>query len=199
MPYHATALPNRSVLYMLFINLLDMLGFPQLKNNAVQLSSNRHLAIESFMGSLFLDLVKYGKDPYHITETFLQGSEKSYIMSEISSQQDKFFWFLLKEPCPLIEGNYPEYSDSIPRECLSLHSHNWARRLDQLISKTIPSKYVNDPSIELGNLEERFDLVNQTLLYGNPENIQEMVDVASASLFLFNYYGRGYIAKILNN
>jgi len=197
MPYHTTALPGRSTLYMLFINLLDILGYPQLKNNAIQLSSNRHLAIESFMGSLFIDLVKNGNDPYRIIDTFLQGNEKSFCSTPLASADDKCFWLLFMEPCPIIEGDYPEYTDSLPRGCLSLRSHNWSKTLDKLISTTIPGKYVNDPTVELGNLEERFDLVNQTLLYGNANNIQEMVDVASASMFLFNYYSRGYIKEIL--
>lgn len=201
MPYHTTALPGRGVLYMLFINLLDILGFPQLKNNAIQLSSNRHLAIESFMGSLFLDLVKNGSDPYRIMESYLQGSEKSTYTHNLAyyngPEKEKCFWLFFKEQCPIIEGEYPPYSDSLISGCLSLRSHNWSKRLDKLISKTIPGKYVNDPSVELGNLDERFDLVNETLLYGNADNIQEMVDTASASMFLFNYYSRGYIAEIL--
>ncbi len=197
MPYHATALPGRSTLYMLLINLLDILGFPQLKNNAIQLCSNRHLAIESFMGSLFINLVKHGEDLYGITDGFLQGNGKSYLINHSSLQSEKILWGIFDKPCPLIEGQYPEYTDVIPRECLSRHSHDWSKRLDQLISSTIPDKYVNDPTVELDNLNERFDLVNQTLLYGNTSNLQEMVDVASASLFLFNYYGRGYIAEIL--
>ncbi|MCX8064013.1 MAG: hypothetical protein N3G21_02440 [Candidatus Hydrogenedentes bacterium] len=201
MPYHSTALPGKSVLYMLIINLLDILGYPTLKNNAVQLSSNRHLAIESFMGSLFLDLVKNGSDPYGIIETFLQGREKYSSINSSSEydkyNRDKFFWLLFMEPCPLMEGEYPPYSDYLISGCLSRRSHDWSRILDKLISQTIPSKYVNDPQVELGNLDERFDLVNQTILYGNADKIQEMVDVACASLFLFNYYSRGYLTEIL--
>jgi len=50
MPYHTTVLPGYSTLRMLWINLLDMLGFSRLKDNAVQLVSNRHMAIETYQG-----------------------------------------------------------------------------------------------------------------------------------------------------
>ncbi len=48
MPYHATVLPGYSTLRMLWINFLDMVGFPTPVNNALQLVSNRHIAIERY-------------------------------------------------------------------------------------------------------------------------------------------------------
>ena len=48
MPYHTTVLPGYSALRMLWINFLDILGISTPVDNALQLVSNRHMAIETY-------------------------------------------------------------------------------------------------------------------------------------------------------
>jgi len=186
MPYHTTALPGYSALRMLWIYLLDILGWSTPKNNAVQLSSNRHLAIETFMGTLYLNAVRDGKDPFSILEIYNNSNNNN------NNNEFRFAF-----GCPLYEGKIPEYSDDLPRKCLALRSHNWARQLDKLISKILPYRFVNDPSVELNDLEERNNILNLTLSEHNSEEVRGLADMANASLFLFNYYGKSYILNII--
>lgn len=185
MPYHTTALPGYSALRMLWIYLLDILGWPTQKNNAVQLSSNRHLAIETLMGTLYLNAVRDGEDPFCLLERYnSNNNNKCNILGSVFA-------------CPLVEGKIPEYSDDLPRKCLALRSHNWSRQLDQLISKVLPDRFVNDPSVELNDLPERENILSLTLTEQNFEVVRSLVDTANASLFLFNYYGKSYILDIV--
>ncbi len=185
MPYHTTALPGYSTLRMLWIYFLDILGWSTPKNNAVQLSSNRHLAIETLMGTLYLNAVRDGEDPFYILERYKYNN---------SNNINKFGFAF---GCPLYEGKIPEYSDDLPRKCLALRSHNWSRPLDQLISKVLPDRFVNDPSVELNDLPERENILSLTLAEQNFEVVRSLVDMANASLFLFNYYGKSYILDII--
>lgn len=183
MPYHTTALPGYSALRMLWIYLLDILGWSTPKNNAVQLSSNRHLAIETLMGTLYINAVRDGEDPFYLLERYNYENNNKY----------NIFGY----ECPLYEGKIPTYSDDLPRKCLALRSHNWAGQLDRLISKVLPDRFVNDPSIELNNLEERDNILSLTLADQSFEVVRGLVDMANASLFLFNYYGKSYILDIV--
>ena len=47
-PYHARVLPGVGVTRMLWINTLDIVGMHGAKNDAVQLVTNRHFALENF-------------------------------------------------------------------------------------------------------------------------------------------------------
>jgi len=47
-PYHSQALPGVSVASMLWTNALDLIGLHGAKNDAVQLVTNRHFALENF-------------------------------------------------------------------------------------------------------------------------------------------------------
>ncbi|HOK10597.1 MAG TPA: hypothetical protein PLJ10_13175 [Candidatus Hydrogenedens sp.] len=192
MPYHTTALPGYSALRMLWIYLLDILGWHTPKNNAVQLSSNRHLAIETFMGRLYLNAMHYHDDPFQI----LEGLSNAKMHNNINSGYNNKCWW--RNQCVLEEGKIPEYNDSLPKDCLAWRSHNWSKTLDRLISKTLPDRFVNDPSVELNDLEERYDIVDITLSNTKFEKVRELVDTANASLSLFNYYGKSYLKTILN-
>lgn len=48
MPYHTTVLPGYSALRMLWINFLDIIGISGPVDDALQLVSNRHLALETY-------------------------------------------------------------------------------------------------------------------------------------------------------
>ncbi len=188
MPYHTTALPGYSALRMLWIYLLDILGWSTPKNNAVQLSSNRHLAIETLMGTLYLNAIRDGNDPFLLLEPFQNKYDYNKKYNNVSKKCFR---------CPMYEGQIPDYSDDLPVKCLAWRSHNWARQLDRLISKILPDRFVNDPSIELNDLEERYNILDITLAEQKFETVRELVDTANASLFLFHYYGRSYILDII--
>ncbi len=187
MPYHTTALPGYSALRMLWIYLMDILGWHTPKNNAIQLSSNRHLAIETLMGSLYLKLTRDGKDPFSLLETL----QAKNMINNNYNNYDKCV------RCPLYESQIPEYSDDLPRNCLAWRSHNWSGQLDRLISKVLPDRFVNDPSIELNDQEDRYDILEITLSEQKFEKVRELVDTANTSLSLFTYYGKSYINQII--
>ncbi|MCB1171105.1 MAG: hypothetical protein KDK25_12255 [Leptospiraceae bacterium] len=58
-PYHATVMPSRSSAGMIWINVLNTIGISGPQTGAVQLLSNRHLALENYQRNLMLDLYKH--------------------------------------------------------------------------------------------------------------------------------------------
>ena len=57
-PYHSVVLPGVSTSGMLWKNFLAIIGFPKAKNEAVQLVSNRHTAIEAYQYRRMLALAE---------------------------------------------------------------------------------------------------------------------------------------------
>lgn len=62
MPYHTAPLPGHTPFQMILLSLLDMLGLAQPQADAVQLSSNRHVALETFEASVLVDATLYNDE-----------------------------------------------------------------------------------------------------------------------------------------
>jgi len=58
MPYHTAPLPGHTAFEMILVSLLDMLGIPEPQADAVQLSSNRHVALESFGANILVEATR---------------------------------------------------------------------------------------------------------------------------------------------
>jgi hypothetical protein len=167
MPYHTTALPGYSTLRMLFINLLDMLGWSKLKDDAMQISSNRHMAMEIFQGIVLADAVR------------------------TNNTEDVTVAALLQPRA------IPAYSDAVPRKLAGI-SHDMAARLDRNIGWYMPEPFVSDPSIELGNVAERNQIVEMVESAHGPEAVAKLKQKQAAALSAFATYGRSYVLAILD-
>ncbi len=167
MPYHTTALPGYSTFRMLFINLLDMLGWSKLKDDAMQISSNRHMALEIFQGIVLADAVR-------------ANATEDIVIS-----------------CLLEPRQIPAYSDAVPRK-LAGFSHAMAARLDRNIGWYMPYQFVSDPSIELGDLPERTQIVAMMEADHGPEAIAEMKQKQAKAMSYFAIFGRSFVLAILD-
>ena len=168
MPYHTTALPGYGTLRMLWINLLDIIGWSKPKDDAVQISSNRHVALETFEGIILADATR-------LTDT-----------------QDVTLAALLQA------RTLPQYSDTLPRNLLSKVSYSMSGKLDKAIGKYMPAHFVSDPSVELGDLPERYQIIEMMEAEHGAEAVAEIEQLQADALTSFAIYGRSFAAAVLN-
>lgn len=166
-PYHTAALPGYTTMQMLWVNLLDMLGFPKPQANAVQLASNRHMALETFEGIVLADAVR------------------------ANDLQDPTLAALLAEP------SIPPYSDSVPRARLSAASHAMTMKMNQLIVKYMPGYFVNNPAVELGDIPQRYGIVDMIMANHGPCGVRMMEEIQASAFRSFATWGRSFVRAVL--
>ncbi|HPO12898.1 MAG TPA: hypothetical protein PLI09_05600 [Candidatus Hydrogenedentes bacterium] len=168
MPYHTTVLPGYSTIRMLIINLLNMLGWTTPQENALQLVSNRHMALEIFEG----DLLAQATQDHNTLDTVMAA---------------------LMQPREI-----PAYTDDIPRGRLAEASHGMSKQVDKEIAKYMPSEFVSDPDVELMGLEERYQLVEMIEADYGPGAVNTLNRMNASLLSSFAVYGRSYVLAILS-
>jgi len=168
MPYHTTALPGYSTFRMLLINLLDMLGWSTFKDNAMQLSSNRHMALEIFQGTVLAEA------------------------SRDDETQDPSIAALLQS------RTIPPYTDALPRTQLAKASYCLSRKTDAAIGKLMPARFVSDPSVELADCPDRYQIVEMIEAEHGTDAIAKLSQLQARALTAFAIYGRSYVQAILN-
>ena len=125
-PYHAQVLPGVSVIRMLWINTLSVVGISGPKDNAVQLVSNRHLALESYVHDLLLEEQVSGEGDLPLTAA----------LADMST-----------------DAGYGDYTASYPRDVLTVESVDRSKLVDHLLEKTFPERLVDDPEYLFGETE----------------------------------------------
>ena len=120
-PYHASLLPGVSVGRMLLINALNMLGAKGPQTRAVQLVTNRHLAVENHQYELLLELYRTGRPPHPVMQAL----------------QDV-----------RLDAAYPGFTPGYVREVLTKESHARAKKTDRTLEKSLPARLVSDPSYQ---------------------------------------------------
>jgi len=169
MPYHTTVLPGYSTFRMLIINLLDMLGLPKYQEDAVQLVSNRHMALEIYEGKKLEEAERNGGVSNPTVAALIQPREA------------------------------PAYSDALPRNCLARASHAMAGKVDKAIAKYMPAQFVSDPSVELMDLPERNQLVDMIEAAHGDAAIAKLDKLQADAITGFAIYGRSYVMAILGD
>ncbi len=165
-PYHTAALPGYTTLQMLWVNLLNMLGIPTPQANAIQLSSNRHVALETFQGIILANAL-------------------------LNNTQDATLAALLKS------RTIPAWSDDIPRDTLSATAHALTTKLNNAIVKYMPAYYVSNPSVELGDIPQRYEIVDMITADHGPDAVTALDKVQAEAFSAFAIYGRSYVLEIL--
>ena len=121
-PYHARVLPGVGVTRMLWINTLDIVGMHGAKNDAVQLVTNRHFALENFerrwMRAAYADrsIADVGIDA--LRDTRQDGSAA--------------------------------YDDDWPRRVVSQRAYEASDAVDAALVASLQPKYVSDPAYVFG-------------------------------------------------
>jgi len=167
MPYHAVVLPGVSTCKMLWINTKAMIGFPQAKNNAIQLVSNRHGALE-----------KYQK--YAIRDVYDRNDMENEMLS-----------LMTKNKKQVVYDN-----DSI-RKGVSKLSAKRAKETDKMLVKCMPDNYVNDPKVEFNDIpgtDKILDTVRNEKGQGCIDNMNKLLGELYVPAAV---YGRAYIEAII--
>ncbi|WCL49288.1 phospholipase [Leptospira sp. GIMC2001] len=118
-PYHSTVSPNASTGGMLWKNTIAMIGFPQSKDDMIQLLSNRHLVLEDIQRNL---LIKIHSE-----------SDFDHILFKSFQQIDN-------------DSKYPEVDYFYSIQSVAKESNSKSKIIDSLISEEVPALYVNDPT-----------------------------------------------------
>lgn len=120
-PYHSTVAPNLSTFSLIGKSFLNSLGFTGPQVRAVQLLSNRHLALEEFQKRLMHARLSAGvvDDPI-----FLAVADASR------------------------DAQYGPYNDRYIRDVVTAESNARAQDLDAIIARSMPERLVHDPDYD---------------------------------------------------
>jgi len=166
-PYHATVLPGVSSSYAIWINTIDMIDIHSPKANAIQLVSNRHLALEKFLQII-------------IQKAYRNKETNNPILAALQST-----------------GKIPPYEDTFPRAVVSKLAHDKAKETDEALGKNMPEQFVFDPNFELGDSPEREQIVEKIRAEKGQVAIDNLVMLCRDLLKPFATYGHSYVQKIL--
>ncbi len=120
-PYHSTVAPNLSTASLLWKSFLNTVGFTSPQVDAVQLLSNRHLALEEFQKRLMHAKLSAGATTHPV---FLAAIDVS------------------------ADAQYGGYDDRYIRDVVTREAHGRARALDAIIAESMPEQMVHDPAYD---------------------------------------------------
>ncbi len=166
-PYHSRMLPGVSTARILWMNLLNQLGMSGAKNDAIQIVSNRHSAVEKFQRIIM---------------------RKAYLENDFDSSIFK----ALKE-----EKTALEYTDDFARTVIAKIANDNADRTDRLLEEVMPEKFVFDTEFELGTSPEAEEIVDKVYEKKGQEGVDKLTDLIADLLKPFAAYGRLYVKEIL--
>lgn len=116
-PYHSTLAPNVSTAKLIYINILDQLGWGTAKQNLTQLITNRHYALENYT--------------YHLLANFLENKVKDPFVTALADESH--------------DHAYPMYNDHYLEKIIAKESNAISERVDKSVRNSFPEKYVMDP------------------------------------------------------
>lgn len=125
-PYHSRVVPGVGITRLLWINTLDMMGFPIKKRQATVLVSNRHFALENY---------QYGR----LVDAFARRDLNDLLMASIRDTS--------------VDARYMPYTDKSPRDVISRHAYGLSDQVDAALDHELPSKYISDPNYAFGEEE----------------------------------------------
>lgn len=121
-PYHASAAPGARLPGMVWVNLLDQLGFPERKAGLVVLQSNRHFVLETYQTRLLLAAAQAGRD-----------TANEQALRDIS-----------------LDARYPAWSAQYLRDVVAREAFEEGPATDEAIVVGAPARYVTDPDFDFG-------------------------------------------------
>ena len=169
MPYHTAPLPGVSTLKMIWINLKAMLGFPESKNNAVQIVSNRHSVLEYFQWVVLRDAYLNNPDSCQIIKA-------------------------LRNPVDLVE-----YSNDFPRNIVAKESVERSKYVDFALRNYIPEKLVSDPKFKTPGSPELKTLLAQMRKDKGDESIVMMTNLLADIMRSYSMHLQSYYRSINSN
>ena len=159
MPYHATVMPSSSSAGMIWINLLNTVGVTGPQASAVQLLSNRHLALENFQRNLML----HGyREAFNSPDDGRRNDLKDWPAFEAISDtsRDKDYDF-----------NAPGYI----RNIIAGEAAQAAPEIDLLLEEFLPESIAHDPDHIYEGVEENENMYRILLEDGKAKEVTEIL------------------------
>ena len=166
-PYHTTVFPGTSTTRVLWINILAMAGFPESKNDAIQILSNRHIVLERFQQEIF---------------------QRAYRQSSPSFSIFK----ILRSPAKI-----PDYKDSFPRDRLARKSNAISGEINDIIINSAPYQFVSDPKFEFGKYKEAGQIIEKIKKSKGQKGVDRLIRMIGEAMKPLTVYGRSYVLDIL--
>ncbi|MCO5099364.1 MAG: hypothetical protein M9885_00455 [Burkholderiaceae bacterium] len=178
-PYHARVLPGVSTLRMLWINALDVAGWPRAKKHAVTLVSNRHLALENFQRTAVVAEHRGPASDDRLLRALAGGDhgERSAANAGASVAQ-------------------PGFGENDPREIVARRSAQAADALDGAVAAALPPRYVSHPNVEFSIDARGIDL-EARLRQTAPAAHDAMIRALVPSMREFGTHTREFARTIL--
>lgn len=167
-PYHARLAPAVSTLEMLVINALAMIGITSLKDQTVVLLSNRHLIVDRYQNER---IYAGSRDP--------RADVLERALADASA-----------------DASYPAWTDRYLRDIVAKQSSDSAAHLSEVIAASVPSKYANDPTFDLGAQGVDVDLID-VLSQSDVGARTALDDVIAELLRNFGAHTRNHVRGIL--
>lgn len=167
-PYHSRVFPCVSTARLITINTLDAICIHGPEKTAVQLVSNRHLALEEFARSV-------------LVSAYLRNDLDQPILVALRREPARVAW-----------------TDGAPRDAISRYACDRADRTAALIARDMPSRFVNDPDFELGTSPERFEIVERVRAEHGQPAVDALSAQCADLLSIFATYGRAYLRAIVS-
>jgi len=166
-PYHARILPGVSTARALWINALSMLGNGKPYAKAVQLVSNRHMALE-----------RYGREL--LEKAYREGGADAPLFAALGRNEA-----------------VPAWEDSFPRTRISEAASKAAAKTDRLVAKSFPKRLVSDPKVELASAPELYDLMGAVASEKGAKSAEALEAAMAGLLDPCSAYGKSYLLSIL--
>jgi hypothetical protein len=170
-PYHTTVLPGAKLSHLIWINMIDMLGFHKPKADAIQLVSNRHLVLEDFERDL-------------IREAYRSHAKDNPLLLALARTEK--------------DGSYGSYTDKFPRAVISSEAHSKANAIDAALVKWMPPRFVNDPTYSFDPAVKEEHVLDE-LLRENKEAVPPLTAMVADLLESFGVFSRKYVHSIIGN
>jgi len=169
-PYHSQALPGVSVAAMLWVNALDQVGLHGAKNDAVQLVTNRHFALENFQ--------------FHALKSDHEaGRSDSPIMAALRDRSG--------------DAALGPWRDGAVRDDVGRAAAAASIATDALLAASVPARYVSDPKFVFTEAGGRAPDLDALLRAQAPQQRAALEQGVARLMHAFGAESRRFVASVL--
>ena len=170
-PWHATALPGLSVARMLVLNAFDLMGFHSWKDQAIQVVTNKHLALENY--------------------------ELRYLITSLENRNSSDQVIQALSGLDVDVSHLAPYENGYVRNVVTDESHSMASRADTVITSSIPSKLL-DAKYLFGVTDRKVDVLQE--MESRPQPAQDAMKTLLSDLMInVGKHSRNFVNSVLES
>lgn len=166
-PYHVMPVPGNSSLKTFWVGLLNILGFPEAQQNAIQLASNRHTVLEEFQSLI-------------MTQAYRENNVDHPMIHALTRHESARV-----------------YKNNHVVTVMSQLAYDKAHEIHEVLEQTMPEHYVNSPSVEYSELNAKASLQETVLQTSGEDGVNALINIIAGLLEVFSDNGASYIEAIL--